>query len=470
MNTIKTLALALLSGYQLSSAAPPQKPNFIFILTDDLGWTSTSSYMDPRFPDSRSDYHETPNIDRLGNQGMRFTNGYAPASICSPSRRAIQYGQTPIREGDLTFPEKYDPHAHAWLTIPLMLKSIDPAYRTAHYGKWDLRAGIYPEDIGYDESDGDTGNRNGDVMTDKSTKWTAVYLNNDPKRIETLTGRAVNFMERQVSTGHPFYLQISHYATHVDFQARDKTYQKYLQKDKGKIHDDPAFAAMLEDLDDGIGRVLDEVEKLGISDHTYIILMADNGGVEFIPPVKNRLDPPSSFEKKMRNYPLRGGKWVLYEGGIRVPFIVKGPGVKPGSYCNTAVTGCDLLPTLSDLAGNPRPLPGYLDGGSIKPLFSDPVSGTVMRDHRALFFYRYNKGYPHEAVIDGKYKLIRFLKTGRTELYDLIADPGEVQDISGRLPGKVKELLGMLQDYIKEVDAEVLQDMKTKKTGTDDED
>ncbi len=465
------MALLLLSCIRLSSAQSSEKPNFIFILTDDLGWTGTSSMMDPRYPASRSDYHETPNIDRLGNEGMRFTNGYAPAAICSPSRRAIQYGQTPLREGDITFPERYDPHSHAWLTIPGMLKAADPSYRAAHYGKWDLRAGIFPEDLGYDESDGNTGNRNGDVMSDKSTKWTAVYLNNDPKRIETLTGRAVNFIERQVRDGNPFYLQVSHYATHVDFQTRENTYQKYLKKEKGEIHDHAAFAGMLENLDDGIGRILDEVEKLGISANTFIILMADNGGVEFIPPVRNRLDPPSKFSRKMRNYPLRGGKWVLYEGGIRVPFMVKGPGIPAGSYCNKAVTGCDILPTLAVLAGYPSPLPAYVDGGNIAPLFSDPENNTVKREHPELFFYRYNKGYPHEAVIRDDLKLIRFLKTGKSELYNISEDVGETNDLSEKMPAKVLELQHELDDYMKEVDAEAIRNSSgNEKKDNDDDD
>ncbi|HVW62283.1 MAG TPA: sulfatase [Puia sp.] len=451
-------------------------PNFIFILTDDQGWTCVSEMMDDRYPSSKSDYYETPNIDKLGDGGMRFTNGYAPDALCTPSRRSIQFGQTDIRTGNIRFQEHYDPKTNQWLTIPHLLKSIDPAYRTAHYGKWDLRAGFFPEDLGYDESDGNTGNSNGDVMTDKSTKFTQIYVNNDPKRTPTLTARALNFMQRQTKAGNPFYLQVSFYATHVDMETTKKSYKKYQEKEKGRIHDNAGWAGMLADLDEGIGRIADEVGKLGIGDNTYIILMSDNGSVEFLPPVSNRLDPPSTFSKHMRNYPLRGGKWALYEGGIRVPMIIKGPGVRPHVYCHVPVTGYDILPTISDLAGNAHALPDYLDGASIRPLFGNPGGGTVRRSGNALYFHRYAGGYPHSVVIDGNYKLIKFWKTNKEELYDLGKDVGETHDLAAEQPAKVKELDGKLMDYLTRMHAEILDPSlpqgkkKKNKENEDDED
>jgi arylsulfatase A-like enzyme len=431
-------------------------PNFVFILTDDQGWTCVSEAMDDRYPQSKSDYYETPNIDKLGDEGMRFTNGYAPDGLCTPSRRSIQFGQTDIHTGNVRFAERYNPHTKKWLTIPLLLKSIDPAYRTAHYGKWDLRAGFFPEDLGYDESDGNTGNSNGDVMTDKRTKFTATYINNDPKRTGTLTARALNFMERQTAAGNPFYLQVSFYATHVDIETKKQTFAKFGNKPVGKVHDNPGWAGMLADLDEGIGMITEMVDKLGIADNTYIILMSDNGSVEFLPPVSNRLDPPSTFNRPMRNYPLRGGKWTLYEGGVRVPFIIRGPGVRPHTYCHVPVVGYDLLPTISDLAGNTRPLPDYLDGASMRPLFSDPEKGRVHRAEDDLFFHRYASGYPHSAVIEGHYKLIKFWKTGKEELYDLANDVGETHDLAAEQPEKLKELDRKLMDYLTAMHAEIL--------------
>lgn len=433
-----------------------KKPNFVFILTDDLGWTCVSEIMDNRYPDSKSDYFETPNIDKLGDEGMRFTDGYAPAALCTPSRRSIQFGQNPIHIGNVLFPKNYNPKTKKWLTIPTLLKSIDPNYRAAHFGKWDLRADIYPEDLGYDESDGNTGNSNGDVMLNRNTKWLRTYTNNDPKKTVTLTKRAINFMQRQVASDHPFYLQISYYATHVDIQTTDSTYQKYLKKPKGKKHNNAGWAGMLENLDTGIGELMATLDQLKIDNNTYVFLMADNGAVEFIPPVKNRLDPPSAFKTPMRNYPLRGGKWTLYEGGIRVPFIVKGPGIESHSYSHVPVTGYDILPTISALAGNKSPLPDYLDGASMVSLFKNPGSAVVKRREDALYFHRYNNGYPHSAIIDGDYKLIKFWKTNKEELYNLDKDIGETHDLAAEMPGKLKELDGKLMAYLEKMHAEIL--------------
>lgn len=443
------------------------KPNFILILTDDQGWTSSSQQMDNRIINSKSDYYETPNIERLASKGVVFSNGYAPCALCCPTRRSIQFGQTPARQGDARFRENYSPDSKKVTAIPQLLKSISPEYRAAHYGKWDLRADIFPEDLGYDESDGNTGNRNGAMNSTRESKWSDLFLNDDPKRIESLTDRAVNFMNRQTKSGHPFYLQVSHYATHVDIQAREETYQKFLMKKKGEYHDNPGWAAMLNDLDSGIGRIMDQIEKLGIAGHTYLILMADNGAVEFLPPVKNKFDPPSSFEKHTNNYPLRGGKWTLYEGGVRVPFMVIGPGIKAGIQCDVPVTGWDILPTLADLAGNTNPLPPNLDGTSFRPLLEN--KGQFKRKENELVFHYFGKS--HSAIRAGDYKLVKFWNMNKIELYNLKEDAGEINDLSKKHPDKVKELEVKLMAYLKDVHAEILdpQGSKVKKTDKDED-
>lgn len=451
------LGNAMFSG---SGYAQNKSPNFIFILTDDQGWSHTSLGVDAGNPDSRSDYYETPNIDRIIQDGISFTRGYAPAAICSPTRRSIQYGKTPARLGDETFKENYDPKlGNDILSIPMILKAADPDYRTAHYGKWDLRAGIFPEDLGYDESDGNTGNRHGNHFIHPDDKWNTVFITNDPKRTVTLADRSANFMERQVSNGNPFYLQISHYAPHVDIQSRQATYDKYLRKPRGLKHNNAGMAAMTEDMDTSIGVILDEVERLGISENTYIIFMSDNGPVEAIPqvrPATRKLGHPDSFPFPLRSDPLRAGKWTLYEGGIRVPFLVKGPGIKPGSMSHESVTGWDILPTLAELAGYSSPLPSNLDGGSFAGILKSGGEGTVKRSDDFLVFHRYHGGYGHSAVMQGDYKLIAFWNSGHVELYNIKKDFGERNDLATENPDKADELFEKLTNYLKKVNPELL--------------
>jgi arylsulfatase A-like enzyme len=463
---ITTLLFVILC---VSHAGNGQRPNFIFILTDDQGWTSTSQLMDDNIPNSKSDYFETPEIEKLAERGMRFTNGYAPSALCCPTRRSIQFGQTPMRQGDdVEFKANYHPANKKHLTIAQVLKSIDPTYKTAHYGKWDLRADIFPEDLGYDESDGNTGNKNGDMNSTKESKWTDCFLNNDPKRIETLTARAINFMQRNTKSGNPFYLQVSHYATHVDMQTTEELYNKYVNKKKGEIHSNPAWAGMLESLDTGIGKIMDMIDELGIADNTYLIVMADNGGAEFIPPVKNKFDHPSKFKTHPRNYPLRGGKWTLYEGGVRVPFMVIGQGIKAGSQCDTPVVGWDILPTIADLAGNKNPLPDNLDGVSFRKALENGNNGSVKRKNDELIFHYFGKS--HTAIRIGDYKLIKFWNLKKTELYNLKDDLGELDDLSKKYPQKVQEMENELMKYIKEVNAEgYITGVSPKKAEKDDD-
>ncbi len=440
--------------------AQNDSPNFIFILTDDQGWSHTSLGVDARNPESKSDFFETPNIDRLIQEGISFTQGYAPAAICSPTRRSIQYGKTPARLGDDSFKENYDPRlGNDILSIPMVLKSANSDYRTAHYGKWDLRAGIFPEDLGYDESDGDTGNRHGNHFIHDDDKWNMVFITNDPKRTVTLAERSTNFMERQVRDGNPFFLQISHYAPHVDIQARQETYDKYLRKPRGLKHNNAGMAAMTEDMDTSVGIILDKVKRLGIEDNTYIIFMSDNGPVEAIPqvrPATRKLQHPENFPFPLRSDPLRAGKWTLYEGGIRVPFIVTGPGIKPGSMSHESVAGWDILPTLAELADYQQPLPVNLDGGSFAGILKSGGKGTVKRTNDHLVFHRFHNSYGHSAIIQGDYKLIKFWISGHMELYNLEKDFGERHDLAQANPDKANELYETLTDYLQKANPDLL--------------
>jgi arylsulfatase A-like enzyme len=174
----KTTYLLLILFFPMFCLSQKQEkaPNFILILSDDQGWTSSSQLMNDNIPNSKSDYFETPAIEKLAERGMRFSNGYAPCALCCPTRRSIQFAQTPMRQGDdEQFIKNYTNNPNRANSIPEILKWVNPQYRAAHYGKWDLRADIFPEDLGYDESDGNTGNRNGDVNSTKETKFTARF-------------------------------------------------------------------------------------------------------------------------------------------------------------------------------------------------------------------------------------------------------------------------------------------------------
>jgi arylsulfatase A-like enzyme len=436
----------------------PISPNIIFILADDLGWSSLSEQMDPAMPGSKSDYHLTPNIDRLLKSGMRFTQGYAPASICSPTRRSILFGHTPMRQDDESFGSRYEPGKNSFLTIPQVLKKINPEYVTAHFGKWDLRIGIPPASFGYDFSDGDNGNGQGNTINTKDEKWTTFFTEDNPKQIDTLTNRTKRFISDQVNQNKPFFLQLSHYATHANITARAETIARFEKIPKGDKHHHAAWAAMLADLDASISELISHLDQLGIRKNTYLFFMSDNGGVEFIAPVKNRLDHPDSFPSPMRNAPLRGGKWTLFEGGIRVPFFVSGPDIPVNSSSNTLVTGYDLLSTFADIAGSKEPNSFSLDGNSFKASLSNPKANTTNRN---LYFHRFNNGYPHSAIRSGNYKLLKFWKTGEILLFNLNKDPGEKTNLAAIEPEKRITLNKELDRYFKEVNPALFNQLST---------
>ena len=465
------LILSATATFGATSASTP--PNFVLVLTDDQGWTGTSVSMSRARNDARSDYHLTPNLEQLAQRGMRFSQGYAPASICSPTRRSIQFGQTPARQGDRRFAKNYPTNSER-MSIPRLLKSVNPDYQAAHFGKWDIRTDLLPSHLGYDISDGNTGNGEGNLGASfkKKEKWTKTWVTEDPKRIFSVTSRATQFMEAQVSAGRPFFLQVSHYAVHAHTQTTKGSLQHYERIAKGDIHHRPSFAAMTADLDEGLGRLLSKIEELGIQDNTYVIYLADNGAVPWVPPKKEKhLGHPALFDDNSTNFPLRGGKWTLFEGGIRVPLIVAGPGVAPNSWCEVPVVAWDFLPTIADLAGYRSPMPADIDGASFRTLMENNGAGEVSRGSSGLVFHRYSSGYPHSAIRVGDYKLVKFWKQdgipndrdgkGRATyepllLFNIREDLGETQNLAHTLPEKVEQLEVLLDDYLKHVQAEIL--------------
>ncbi|MBN1557556.1 MAG: sulfatase [Lentisphaerae bacterium] len=503
--TLSAGALAL--GVNALGAEPDARPNILFILTDDQGWAESSVPIDPAVPHGSCPYLETPHIERLAGEGMRFTDGYASAPICTPTRRSVLCGMTTARQRGTEFPSAFDPREH--LTIPRALKAVDPAYRCAHFGKWGSSMEAAPEEAGYDESDGITGNFTGDFLDWKAFfqrkqagTWTRIAGEpfEDPKRTFSITDRAVDFMRRQAGASRPFYAQVSYYAVHDQIQARAETLAKYREKGTPPRDFPLEFAAMLEDLDVGIGRLLQAVDELGIADNTFVFLASDNGGHQHRwnnPLYRNRVsgtrsqptsagEPavPAEVEPDERlpdNYPLRGAKQWLYEGGIRVPFLARGPGIEGGALTREPVVLYDLLPTFVDMAGgDPAALPGDIDGGSLKPLLLG--TGGVRRAlpglvfHRPLLRFRGGSPLPHmgmSAYRAGDWKLVVDWVAGEKELFNLRRDPGEAKNLAAAQPAETEALFSQLMDYLDAVDAEQPQaqlesvGLKTRNTVTD---
>lgn len=440
------LTVAVAACGRSSESLPPSAtettppPNFVVILTDDQSWVGSSLLMDPDDDRSRSDYYETPNIERLADMGMRFTQGYAPAPYCRPTRRGLLIGQTPARHVYQQDQENWPAEYRKQLSLPRMLKTANPDYRTAHFGKWDMRSDrVTPEEMGYDVSDGYTSNATGGG---KGTGGPAAT--DDPKLIFGITDRASAFMEAQAESGHPFFVQVSHYAVHLDIYYREETLDRTAPSE-GDKHTMPQFAAMTSDMDTGIGALVDKIESLGLRNNTYVFFLSDNGGRRTIPGQEEPTLP--------RNYPLRNGKGTMYEGGLRVPFIVIGPDVQPGSVSRTAVTGLDIFPTIAELAGFPDPLPEALDGGSMTDVIFNNGHGTVSRNRPFLLFHHAIDRSTQTALIHGDYKLVKTWKDDQLELFDLSKDISESDDLSARLPGKTDELHRMMVDFLTEIGA-----------------
>ena len=460
------LLLTPLTGVQAAAAAKSSRPNFIVILSDDQSWVGTSQRMIPGNPETASDYFRTPAIERLAAQGMVFSSGYSPAPFCCPTRRSLQVAQTPARHEYQADREGWPAVYRQQLNIPRMLKAADARYRAAHFGKWDHRYDkITPAEQGYDVSDGPTGNADGNGLGSADGGGLAGAVGSktgktselkDPKLVSSLTERASAFMEEQVREGRPFYLQVSHYAVHLDIQHSAAALERVKARPAGKKHNLPEFAAMTEDLDAAVGRLLEKVRMLGLFENTYVFYLSDNGG---------RSSLPGSKELGLGlNHPLRGAKSNMYEGGIRVPFFVVGPGVKAGSVSAVPVTGLDFLPTMAELAGYQPALPATIDGGSITSVLRNAGVGEVKRARPYLIFHQAVDRNAQSALRWGNLKLVKTWKTGKIELFDLSKDLSEANDLSAKMPEKTKELDQTLTAFLTQVKATTVQ----TKTGKDE--
>jgi arylsulfatase A-like enzyme len=456
--------LCALAPLRVAGAAPSQ-PNFVFILVDDMPWYGTSVRMDASNPGSAMAYIRMPHVERLAAEGMTFRNARAAAGMCAPSRCSIQTGMMTARHlysGNGGFGAKTDGTVKYMsrgkdATMPLLCPEPQgnirhtsiagvlktSGYATAHFGKWHLYGGG-PAKHGYDESDGETDNKTFrpiDPATGEKTK-----TSEDPKFMFSITKRGVDFMERQAKAGRPFFVQLSHYANHGQYQARKATLEKYgknpvFQKiaSPRERANSQLSAAMTEDLDTSIGRLLAKVDELGIADNTWVIFTSDNGYHEW----------------NEGREPLRGGKWWIWDGGLRVPLIVRGPGVVAASRSAVNVVGYDWLPTFADLAGLGAHVPKDVDGVSLKPLLlGQPVGGNIV--NRAIYFHspHYRVSPPASAIIEGDKKLLHFYEWPDDNfVFDLKTDLGERNNIATANPGQSQATRQNMMERLKAVGA-----------------
>ena len=445
-------------------AGNSEVPNFLIVYMDDLGWADTSVPMMDSEPESRSDFYQTPNLEKLAERGMRFSNGYAPAPTCTPSRKSIQFGKTP---GRLQYTFVHDVLALKrnlkWqdeVSLADVLKSSGKNYITAHFGKG--MGSERMETIGYDvhdEFDGNAANGNfhGERVDLKSRK---PLPDDDPKRIYSLERRSLKFLDEYAGK-RPFFLMISQYAVHVPHHASEHVIDKYRKLPRGKYCKDEdylptdqvsdsrknshwrlQYAAMIDEVDAGLGKMMDLLEERGQLDNTYIIYTSDNGG---------GMKP---------NGPLSWGKAQLFEGGLRVPWVVAGPGVKKGVQCDVPVVQWDLLSTLHDLSGSKAALPEDLDGASLREVFERGNAGRVERPGEGLVFhYPCYFAPPLTLIRMGDYKYMKHLLTGETKLFNLAEDISEKNNLAAAMPEKAAHMDKVLADYLKEIDAEDVQDV-----------
>ena len=419
-----------------SPAPAARRPNILVISIDDLGWRELGSY--------GHEFNETPEIDRLAAEGMRFTNAYAAAPLCSPTRAALVTGLYPARVGVSDYlRHEQAPGSHF---LPPATRSIADVLRGSGYtsgliGKWHLTddySGRYrtrranPYALGFDTvrasetryiASGDyvapyrfmpgLGAPRGEYLTDRITRETTRYLG--------------------AHRDQPFFLHVSNFAVHTRLEGKPELLAKYRAKaGANKPGNSPVLAAMLESVDQQVGKIVRRLEELGLSDNTLLMVTSDNGA-----------------PRHEANRPLRGGKGQLYEGGLRVPLIAHWPGTVPaGREDDTMTSTIDLLPTAVELAGR-RP-PRKVDGVSIAPV----LTGTGRLDRDTLFWVHrpgFRRAETRAAVRVGDLKLIR--QHGRSELYDLAADPGEARNLAGRNPKTVKGLKRRLKAHLRDVDA-----------------
>jgi arylsulfatase A-like enzyme len=430
-----------------SEAAGNHKPNIIFILGDDLGWAELGCY--------DNTFNETPNLDRLAVQGMRFTDAYAAAPVCSPYRAALMTGQYPARVGmtDYLRPGDKNHLPRKYVTLTEMLRTA--GYATGIVGKWHLTgyanhgAEEFPPAMhGFQETlvSENRGIGGGSYFHPYHfNREITKRLPGKEHLIDRCNLEAVEFIERHKN--QPFFLYLSHYAIHTRLEGKPELVSEFERKPgagKGQNarHNNPHLAAQLKSIDQGIGMILRKLDELGLTNDTVVVFTGDNGGESRV----------------TSNGALRAGKSTLYEGGIRVPLIIRYPKVVPaGATCKTPTANIDFYPTFRELTGIKSDL-NLTDGVSITTLLHDPEA----RLERDTLYWHYPLDKPHflggrsaGAIRKGNWKLIEFFDTGEKELYNLEDDVGEQNDLAAKHPDKAAELPGLLAAWRKQVGAKI---------------
>lgn len=440
----------------LSKSSGKKRPNIIFFLVDDMGWTDAGCY--------GSKIYQTPAIDKMSEEGVRFTNGYASHPMCIASRFSLMTGKYHARNKKS---KKYGTMSLNEVTIAEAMK--EGGYATFFAGKWHLgKKGAYPHNQGFDVNIG------GHKMGAPASYFFPYGGLKNPRRVpglqdekkigEYLTDRLTDETIKFISDNKnkPFFVYLSHYAVHTPFEGKKEyvdEYKKRIKKagfkgekhtktwdaDQKKYQDNPTYGSMIKSVDESLNRIMNTLNSLNLDENTIIVFTSDNGGDA----CKTRKRGRSTS-----NLPLKGGKCWLYEGGIRVPYIVRWKGnIKPG-ITDYPVDGADQYPTLLELAGLNKKPEQHLDGQSIAPL----LMGKSQAKHKPMFWHFGAGGKlaeisgtkPGVAVRDGNYKLIEWYKSGKYELYNLKKDIGEQNDISQKRRRLAKKMLAKLQNWRKE--------------------
>lgn len=437
-----------------AAAQEARRPNVVYLLADDLGWTGLGCF--------GSDLYETPNLDRLAAEGMRFTAAYSACTVCSPTRASVMTGMYPARlnltdfiagqnrpYARMNIPDWTKRLEHKYVTLAEALKA--GGYRTAQVGKWHLaprgdEADQYePVDHGFDRQIGRPPGTKGYFLSPETQREAGLESN---YLTDYFAKEAVKIIDQWQE--EPFFLYMAYNVPHTPIQGREDLVAKFEQKIKpGLTHNNPTYAAMVASLDQSVGAILDALDERGLSQNTLVIFTSDNGGLT------QRYGKHDRFTE---NKPLRRGKGSAYEGGVRVPRIMRWPRVTaPGSVCDEPVMTIDDYPTILEITGQAGDAEhnAQVDGQSLVPLLKDP---TEEFDRNLYWHYpHYHAGgdWPYSAVRSGDWRLVESLEDGHLELYNLAEDPGETRNLKGRHGDRAARLQRSLHAWRDRVDAQM---------------